>query len=194
MLERSKTPYTIWSDLLATQCGHSTCALLALPQPEHLFNAVTSFKALPAICLWRFFMCDVFFFGTARRTDSQISETREGMGIVIAGSSAGCHLPSSDVCRTDLDGDVALTPIRDWATAKNERRNPADGAARRAIMNTGSFPYFDACLVIECEDSQLCTMASVPTDLQKIKECQSLKFRSVESPDAGSKQSVHLPL
>lgn len=53
-----------------TQYGHSTWANFTWPQAEHLLRAVTSFNAFPAICRCLFFICDVFFFGTARRTDS----------------------------------------------------------------------------------------------------------------------------
>lgn len=64
--------------VLPTQSGHSRCARFGLPQPEHLFILLTSFKALPAYCLWRFFICDVFFFGTARSMEPQISDRKEG--------------------------------------------------------------------------------------------------------------------
>lgn len=39
---------------------------------------VTSFNALPAMNLERFLLCDVFFFGTARRIDSHISASNDG--------------------------------------------------------------------------------------------------------------------
>ena len=38
---------------------------------------LTFFNALPAICRCLFFMCDVFFFGTARRMPSHISRKIE---------------------------------------------------------------------------------------------------------------------
>jgi len=43
-----------------------------------VFRFVTSFNALPARNLWRFFRCEVFFLGTAHRIDSQSSERMEG--------------------------------------------------------------------------------------------------------------------
>lgn len=49
-----------------------------LPQLEHLFNAVTSFNAFPANCLCRFLEWDVFFFGTALKTESHKSCINEG--------------------------------------------------------------------------------------------------------------------
>ena len=65
-------------DQPSTQNGHSKCALFTLPQAEHLFKAVTSFNALPARNLCRFFLCDVFFFGTARSIDSHSPLSIEG--------------------------------------------------------------------------------------------------------------------
>ena len=49
------------------------------PQAGHLHRELTSFNALPAICLCLFFMCDVFFLGTAFRIDSQISSRMDGI-------------------------------------------------------------------------------------------------------------------
>ena len=68
----------------STQYGHSKCALLTFPHAEHLFNAVTSFKAFPAYCLCLFFICEVFFFGTALSIDSQIPSTKLGRFNCIA--------------------------------------------------------------------------------------------------------------
>jgi hypothetical protein len=45
----------------------------------------TSFKAFPASCLCRFFMWDVFFFGTAFKMPSQISPSKSGMFREIEG-------------------------------------------------------------------------------------------------------------
>lgn len=55
------------------QCWHSLCVRFFAPQPEHSQRLVTSFRAFPAICLCLFLECDTLFFGTARRTDSQMS-------------------------------------------------------------------------------------------------------------------------
>ncbi len=46
---------------------------------------LTSFNALPASCRCRLFMCEVFFFGTARSTPSQMSVNKPGMFKDIAG-------------------------------------------------------------------------------------------------------------
>ena len=46
---------------------------------------LTSFSALPASCRCRLFMCDVFFFGTARSTPSQMSARRAGIFSDITG-------------------------------------------------------------------------------------------------------------
>lgn len=70
-----------------TQYGHNTCPLFKCPQAEHLFNDVTSFSPLPAICLCLFFMCDVFFFGTARRIDSHKPSINPGILRCIAKGS-----------------------------------------------------------------------------------------------------------
>jgi hypothetical protein len=85
------------------------CALFSRPQAEHLFSAVTSFKALPAICRCRFFMCDVFFFGTARRTDSHISRSKSetpanaanGRARVFFGSNGNCMRRRAGVWRIE---------------------------------------------------------------------------------------------
>jgi hypothetical protein len=51
---------------------------------------VTSFNALPAICLCRFFMWEVFFFGTARSKPSHISRnTSETEANAARGNASG---------------------------------------------------------------------------------------------------------
>lgn len=102
------------------------CALLTLPHPEHLFKAVTSFKALPAYCLCRFFMWEVFFFGTARSIDSQISLKMDGMlRIAAKGRTGFCIL-----CRK------GMAIGRSGALARGRRpwRSPAGEARRSAIV------------------------------------------------------------
>ena len=64
---------------LAVQCGQRWCIRLTSPQAGHLHRELTSLNALPAICLCLFFMCDVFFLGTAFRIDSQISSRMDGI-------------------------------------------------------------------------------------------------------------------
>ena len=66
------------SHLLPMQFGHSRCALFTAPHAEHLFSAMTSCRPLPAINRWRFFLCDVFFLGTARSSPSQRPPSIEG--------------------------------------------------------------------------------------------------------------------
>ena len=65
-------------DIPLTQYGHSKWALLTFPQAEHLFKLVTSFNALPAMNRDLFFICEVFFFGTARKIDSHIPDNNDG--------------------------------------------------------------------------------------------------------------------
>lgn len=60
------------------QFWHSRCVLFGAPQPEHLQRLLTSLRALPAICLCRFRECETLFFGTALRTDSQMSSSNVG--------------------------------------------------------------------------------------------------------------------
>ena len=66
-----------------THSGHRTCDFFGSPQPGHLVKLFTSFNALPAICRCRFFMWEVFFLGTARRTDSQRPARNEGISLAM---------------------------------------------------------------------------------------------------------------
>lgn len=52
---------------------HNRCVRFISPQPGHVQRPLTSSRALPAICRCLFRECDVFFLGTARNTESQIS-------------------------------------------------------------------------------------------------------------------------
>ena len=61
------------------------CAFFGFPHAGHRTRLLTSFKALPANCLCLFFICEVFFFGTARSMPSHISEIAPGMFKVMAG-------------------------------------------------------------------------------------------------------------
>lgn len=94
------------------QVGHNVCIFLVLPHEGHLLRFVTSFRPLPAICLCRFFMCDVFFFGTAFRIPSHISSSSEGMFWMAAGiatPSAGIEGNSDDrVCCCCVERSVDL--------------------------------------------------------------------------------------
>lgn len=73
------------------------CARLTLPHPGHLFKVVTSFKAFPASCRDLFLLYDVFFFGTARSTDSHISCSVHGMVIVTGRVKLSMHLRSIEL-------------------------------------------------------------------------------------------------
>lgn len=98
--------------ILPIQCGHRVCIFFVCPHAGHLFNAVTSLRAFPASNLCRFFMCEVFFLGTARRTPSQISPNIPGMlwsaaGIAIAIDGHVGYGDCLDCCvysRVDLKG------------------------------------------------------------------------------------------
>jgi hypothetical protein len=85
-------------------------------------------------------MCDVFFFGTALRIDSQISETRLGMGMTIEGSrGAGHNLAPRG--RKLLEGPAGRREAE--ATARKDWRRPVEGAARSDIV-VGMDCYFAA--------------------------------------------------
>lgn len=79
------------------------CSRLTLPHDEQRLSAVRSFSPLPAMNRWRFFRYDVFFFGTALRIPSQISD-------------------SDGIDGSDNDG---------MASAPNEADSGAKGCARR---------------------------------------------------------------
>lgn len=60
---------------LGAQVGQRKCILLTPPQAGHRHSSVTSFRALPAICLCLLLECDAFFFGTAFNMPSHISSS-----------------------------------------------------------------------------------------------------------------------
>jgi hypothetical protein len=76
-------------------------------------------------------MCDVFFFGTALRIDSQISETRLGMGMTIEGSRGAGH-SRAPRGRKLLEGPAGRSEAE--ATARKDCRKPVEGAARSDIV------------------------------------------------------------
>ena len=60
------------------QVGQTRCIRFIWPQPGHRASDVTSASLPLCICRCRFFACDVFFFGTALRTNSQMSPSNVG--------------------------------------------------------------------------------------------------------------------
>lgn len=121
--------------LLFTQYGHSTCARLTLPHALHLFNAVTSFSALPAICRCRFFMWLVFFLGTAFSIPSHICSSNDGMGT----STAGRRLAAARSCCICWRRGIRRTAAscgrrRARTTGRKAERRDADGARNVAIV------------------------------------------------------------
>jgi len=118
-----------------TQYGHNTCALFTFPHAEHLFNAVTSLIPLPAMNLCLFFMCDVFFFGTARSTDSHMSPSSDGIaaidakgiGILTKEGNGCCNLWRSG--NATADRSAVLTP-----------RNPSQGVLFFYTAHHGAAP------------------------------------------------------
>ena len=96
-----------------------------------------SFKAFPAICLCRFFMCEVFFLGTARRIDSQISDSRDGSTAATAYRDAWYFAAREPVI--ELLAVVYIPSVRVKAVGE---RSPAEGpASRRAAILRGSCEY-----------------------------------------------------
>lgn len=71
-----------------TQYGQSKCARFVVPQAGHLLRCVTSLSAFPARNRCLFFMCDVFFLGTARSIESQRPVKIFGSLKVKAGKAA----------------------------------------------------------------------------------------------------------
>lgn len=72
-------------DIPDTQYGHRVCDFLGFPQPGHLTTLLTSFSAFPAKKRDRLFEWEVFFFGTALRMPSQMSDNSDGMLMTAAG-------------------------------------------------------------------------------------------------------------
>ena len=100
---------------------------------------MTSFNAFPAICLCLFFMCDVFFFGTALRTDSHISSSNEGIDGRLSWKEAGIARTNEgkrgrESCRVKAElslgvGEAATGKIRD------SRDEPAGSIRRDGAAN-----------------------------------------------------------
>jgi hypothetical protein len=61
------------------------CAFFGRRHAGHWTRLWKSFNALPANCLCLFFICEVFFFGTALNIPSHISEMTPGMFKVMVG-------------------------------------------------------------------------------------------------------------
>jgi hypothetical protein len=111
------------------------CALLVLPHALHLFNAVTSRRCFPeAICRCRFFICDVFFLGTALSRPSQRSPIRAGIGTRAAGSiDADARRRCSRGIRLTICSVCGKSCVR--AMGRKEARKADDGDRRAAMAN-----------------------------------------------------------
>ena len=115
-----------------TQYGHNTCALFTFPHAEHLFNAVTSLIPLPAMNLCLFFMCDVFFFGTARSTDSHMSPSSDGIAAIDAKGIGILTEEGNGCCNLWRSGNV--TADRNGALAAAGRMLSSGGSWRSAMV------------------------------------------------------------
>lgn len=131
------------------QCGHMWCIRLVRPHAGHLHSELTSLSALPAICRERFFECDVFFFGTARRIDSQMSPSsdgRDGSEREMAGRAertgvAASRFANREAMRTVRDDinaleatvDVKEVDVASEDDAKSRWKIEAEPAVRNGI-------------------------------------------------------------
>ena len=115
-----------------------------LPHPGQVLRLLTSFKPLPAICLWRLFMWETFFLGTARRTESQISAINPG---IVNDSAAG------------LKSVWGTKAEEDWMNRDHRPAPPADEEAKGETTTRGS--------ICDIVDERICeamtASATVPT-------------------------------
>ncbi len=74
--------------------------------------ALTSFKAFPANCRCLFFICDVFFFGTAFNIPSHISEMTPGTLMAMAGMAMDAE---SDVGKDQVFNAVESADVCLWS-------------------------------------------------------------------------------
>lgn len=99
--------------MASTQCSHSIFFRLIPPQAGHRLSATTSCKAFPANCRIRRFEWLVFFFGTARRIDSNSPGASEGMvrRIVVGITNETERKARMGAKRPTRKDDRALTDI-----------------------------------------------------------------------------------
>lgn len=109
-------------------------ARLGLPQPGHLTTSVTSFNALPAICLCLFFMCDVLFLGTARSIDSQMPDRMPETPAMAATAGPGMRSEtgrSGRCCRRRSSGGSVR--VDELAAGTRAASGPAENWRRAAM-------------------------------------------------------------
>jgi hypothetical protein len=111
------------------------CIFFVPPQAGHLLRFVRSFKALPAICLCLFFMCEVFFLGTALRMPSHMSPSNEGMLEMAAGIAiARAGIEGNGDCRNDCDRTIDLKEELKAGEANRGKRAEKADAIRTCCM------------------------------------------------------------
>jgi len=106
---------------------------LVLPQLGHLTKAVTSFNALPAICLERFFEYEVFFFGTALSKPSHSSCNSDDMPEIPSNGTASATAAeggSRILCRAGILGRGRAVCGIEWKKGTSDWK----GNGRRAIV------------------------------------------------------------
>lgn len=144
-------------------------------------------------------MCDVFFFGTALRIDSQISDTRLGMGMTIEGNRGAGH-NRAPRGRKLLEGPAGRREAE--ATARKDWRKPVEGAARSDIAVA-----MDCCWLLNaCRNRQLQllrirrrTVKRAPTNCGEVSELRRpepryLRTSPYRNPDMRRLPSIRSPM
>ena len=138
-------------------------------------------------------MCDVFFFGTALRIDSQISVTRLGMGMTIEGNRGAGH-DRAPRGRKLLEEPAGRREAE--ATARKDWRKPVEGAARSDIAAD-----MDCCWLLKaCRIRQLellrirrCTVKRAGTNHTQVSELRRPKVKAPQQSPRHDPDTRRLP-
>lgn len=123
---------------------------------------------MPAICRLRFFECDVFFFGTARKIDSQMSPRRDGRdgseremagrrGVVAASRCANreaMRTVRDDINALEVREDVKEVDVA-GDDAKSRGKNEAEPAVRNGTAAAAMAGTNLCCLSVPWVDEQV---------------------------------------
>ncbi|OAA57450.1 hypothetical protein SPI_07109 [Niveomyces insectorum RCEF 264] len=146
------------------QYGQRWCIRFTRPQAGHLHNELTSFSALPAICRCRFFMCEVFFLGTARRIDSQMSPSNDGNDGSNDGHEsemAGRRGAAATSCRVNSEANRSvrdgMNVLNAAAAEEEEEEEEEDGICETEAARRGSI---DAETAVRAGPATAAAMAS----------------------------------
>ena len=122
-------------------------------------------------------MCEVFFFGTALRIDSQISDTRLGMGITIEGNRGAGHDRAPSGTKL-LAGPAGRREAE--ATARNDWRKPVEGAARSDIVvDIDCYSLLKACRIRQLQLLRIRPCTETRADMN---HCQVPELRRRRPP------------